>query len=453
MNRLRRLAVALYIVMFFAALFFLGMVYGVIAVRSDLPPGAWLGRAVIAMEAWHEYLFQFHAGNRGLKQRQLVILGRWQRERTKEKGVLRHSPDRTYPGYTLFTSAHEQGARLIDMDGHVVHEWKKTFDEVWPDGRHLAPTPLVDPDFIMWRHAHVYPNGDILAVFEGIGVTPWGFGLAKLDMNSNVIWTCEERVHHELDVAPDGTIAALSHQLRDRPIEDLSYLRTPLVEDFVIILTPDGRVVSKWSLYEGLADSPWRPYLELVPEKDDQDYLHANTVKFVPVEFAAANPPVSAGDLMITLREPNLVLIIRPSTGKVVWARSMPCRAPHHATPLPNGNMMIFDNQGRRERGGISRVVEFCPRSGAAVWSFHGNKQEYFFSLVRCSQQVLPNNNVLITESDAGRLLEVTRNGDIVWEWRTPHRGETLGLPEAVPIICTGVRYTPEQLPFLEKQK
>jgi hypothetical protein len=33
---------------------------------------------------------------------------------------------------------------------------------------------------------------------------------------------------------------------------------------------------------------------------------------------------------------------------------------------------------------------------------------------------VLGNGNVLITESGAGRLLEVTRSGDIVWEFQNP---------------------------------
>ena len=43
------------------------------------------------------------------------------------------------------------------------------------------------------------------------------------------------------------------------------------------------------------------------------------------------------------------------------------------------------------------------------------------YSLVRSCQQQLPNGNVLITESDRGRLLEVTRAGEIVWEYWNPY--------------------------------
>jgi hypothetical protein len=36
--------------------------------------------------------------------------------------------------------------------------------------------------------------------------------------------------------------------------------------------------------------------------------------------------------------------------------------------------------------------------------------------------QRLPNGNTLVTESEGGRVIEVTRDGEIVWEFHTPHR-------------------------------
>ncbi|MCX7718029.1 MAG: arylsulfotransferase family protein [Candidatus Sumerlaeaceae bacterium] len=453
MSRLRRSAIIVYAALFVSALFFLGMVTGVMLVRYEVQPGPWLDQAVTALRAWDEYLFDKVVARAGSKQRQLVKLGLWQRERTRDTGVLRNNPTLSFAGYTLYTSAHDQGARLLDPDGRVVHEWQKSFAEIWPDGRHLAPTPRVDPEFLMWRHAYLYPNGDILAVFEGLGVTPWGSGLAKLDRNSRVLWTFDDRVHHEVDVAPDGRIAALTHALRDKPLGNLSFLQTPLVEDFVVILSPDGKRLGTWSLYEALAASPWEVLLHLANPKEDRDYLHANTVKFVPAGFASANPPVEEGDLMITLRETDTVCVLRPSSGEIVWARRVPCEAPHHATPLPNGNIIIFDNGGRKSADGFSRVIEFEPGTGRTVWCYQGSPGQVFYSRVRSGQQVLPNGNVLITESDAGRMIEVTRSGEIVWEWRTPHRGEAIGLPKAIPVICAGTRYSAEQLPFVAETK
>ena len=76
---------------------------------------------------------------------------------------------------------------------------------------------------------------------------------------------------------------------------------------------------------------------------------------------------------------------------------------------MPNGHVLLFDN---RPRKGQSRVVEIAPPSGRIVWS-----QDGFFSETRGGSQALPNGNVLIVESRMGRALEITRTGEVVWEF------------------------------------
>ncbi|NJR76693.1 MAG: hypothetical protein HC773_30360, partial [Scytonema sp. CRU_2_7] len=44
------------------------------------------------------------------------------------------------------------------------------------------------------------PNGDLLVIYEGVGDTPWGYGLAKFDRDSNVVWKYLEQVHHDVEV-------------------------------------------------------------------------------------------------------------------------------------------------------------------------------------------------------------------------------------------------------------
>src|SRR3546814_8334429 len=46
----------------------------------------------------------------------------WQPARSDARGVVRYDPARAQNGLTLYTSGHDQGAFLIDMDGRVVHE-------------------------------------------------------------------------------------------------------------------------------------------------------------------------------------------------------------------------------------------------------------------------------------------------------------------------------------------
>ena len=61
-------------------------------------------------------------------------------------------------------------------------------------------------------------------------------------------------------------------------------------------------------------------------------------------------------------------------------------------------------------------------------WEYKGiDKTSYFDSWIRGAQHRLPNGNTLITESQGGRLLEVTREHKIVWEYYNPDRAEYEG--------------------------
>jgi len=82
----------------------------------------------------------------------------------------------------------------------------------------------------------------------------------------------------------------------------------------------------------------------------------------------------------------------------------------------PDGHIMLFDN---RKHEGQSRVVEYDVVGDEIVWSYTAPG---FFSRGSGAQQLLPNDNVLITESQKGRVFEITREGRVVWEYWNPSR-------------------------------
>jgi hypothetical protein len=55
---------------------------------------------------------------------------------------------------------------------------------------------------------------------------------------------------------------------------------------------------------------------------------------------------------------------------------------------------------------------------------------------------VLPNGNVLVTESDNGRAFELSGDGEIVWEFYNPHRAGDRG--EYVATLFEVVRLPPD---------
>src|SRR5699024_6319086 len=109
-----------------------------------------------------------------------------------------------------------------------------------------------------------------------------------------------------------------------------------------------------------------------------------------------------------------------------------------------NGDILMFDNWGHFETGNLSRVLQFDPETMKITWTYHGTAEHPLQSKIRSSAQRLPNGNTLITESNAGRLVEVTPDGDIVWEYINPVRGGDSD--QFTPVISSGLRINPEDL-------
>lgn len=371
----------------------------------------------------------------------------WYPADREQGGLIQASQDKSYGDYTVFTSGDACHATLVDRSGHEVHRWEAPFWRVFPHSKHVPS--WVPERFIVMRRALVYPNGDLLALYETIANTPSGCGLAKLDASGNVLWTYDDYAHHDVSVGVDGHVYALVHELRyltkeDTKLNPLTDL--PLVEDYVAILSPDGVEEKRISLLDALIASPYyRPMLTHVDRYGD--ITHNNTVDIISKEFAGHYDGVSAGDLLVCLRNLNLVAVLNPETEKIVWATNGCWEQPHDPDPLPNGNILIFDNFLADGAHHGSAVVEFNPGNRQIEWLYTGDQNRYLRSDTRSCQQLLANGNVLITEGDHGRIVEVNRAGETVWEFVHPLRGgENL---ELVPLVCGARRYTVEELPFL----
>lgn len=369
----------------------------------------------------------------------------WQPVAHPQSGVVRSQPAALAPGFTLYTAGNRQGALLIDQHGTIVHEWSADFYAVFPDAAHLDVRP--DPEFIAWRKALLWPNGDIVAVFIAEGVTPWGLGVVKLDKDSNVIWRYTGKAHHDIARGDDGTLYLLTHDIRSTPLAGLPRVKPPYLDDRIVALNPAGEPVLDIGILDAFRDSPYEAFLTTLPRSSIGDYLHANAIDVVTAELAAAHPYAAAGDILVSLRNPEVLALVSPATGKVKWATRGPWIGQHDPDMLANGNLLLFDNRGRMAAGGGSRVIEFAPLSGEIVWEYHGSATEPFYSAIRSAQQRLANGNTLITESDRARLLEVSPAGEIVWEYVNPDRG---GPDNGYnPVLTWGQRYTAAELGFL----
>jgi hypothetical protein len=89
---------------------------------------------------------------------------------------------------------------------------------------------------------------------------------------------------------------------------------------------------------------------------------------------------------------------------------------------------MAFDNGGSGGYPPIfreySQVVEIEPLTKAVPWRYSASRSGVqnwsFFSPFISSAQRLTTGNTLITEGTKGRVFEITRSGEIVWEYMSP---------------------------------
>ena len=424
---------------FFLSVGFLGFVAGSFAMFSETWPARYLadayrgGAALLAAQTQYNSPFP---------------PGFWERTRTERRGVTTYDPTRALNGYTLFTSGDDQKAYIISMTGEVLHEWHLPFSAVWDD---TAQVKNPRPDSMIHYHkAHLYPTGDLLAIYEALGDTPWGYGLVKMDKNSRLIWKYLEGAHHDLDVGPDGKIYVLTHEIRNTVLDQWLHLKPPRVDDYVVVLSPDGEVLKKVSVLDALIASPYARMVNLVAWYTEGDYTHTNAIDLVNEQAATRVAGVRGNQVLLSMRELGAIGLLDLDREVFTWALRGPWVGQHDPDLLPNGNMLLFDNYGHYGQGGISRVIEFDPKTLELVWSYTGDATRPFESKLRSGQERLANGNTLITESDGGRLFEVTRDGAIVWEYINPTRGGAAD--EFIPVVSWGQRIDPAKLDrkFLE---
>jgi hypothetical protein len=318
-----------------------------------------------------------------------------------EGGVARHDAARAQAGLNLVTSGHGPEAILMDMAGKELHRWRYDYRDI------PGAPPLDGPTQNTFRRAHPFPDGSLLAIYGGRG-------LVKLSRASELVWFYPERAHHDLALTPEGEILTLIREERQIPRVG----REPLIDDYVVRLTPEGRETQRVSVLDCLLDSRFASYVRDAPVRRG-DMLHTNSLELLDGAHAGVHPAFAAGNVLVCARELDLVAVLDLRRRTALWALRNDWRAPHDPTLTDDGHLLIFDNLGNR---GHSRVLELDPRAGAELWAWRAEPAERFSSLFCGTAARLSGGNTLITESCKGRAFEVTREGDVVWEYVNPHR-------------------------------
>jgi len=297
----------------------------------------------------------------------------------------------------------------MDMSGSIVHSWSAERGE--GDS---------------WHHIEMCENGDLLAIVKDEV-------LMRLDWDSDVKWVQRMRFHHDIAVTDTGDIYTVA---RKDEVVFMFGLPVPVLNDYIVVLSSDGDVKRELSLFKVLGgklpfDRVRRIYSlivdrgtrrEIFERKAELDHVfrrgtvpdifHNNSVEVIDRDISGL---CKKGDLLISIKRLDLIGIVDVDTEELIWSWGPGhLSMQHHPTLLENGNILVFDNGVER---GYSRIVELDPLAKEIVWEYKATAPDEFFSYSRGGNQRLPNGNTLVTESDTGHVFEITKEGDVVWEF------------------------------------
>ena len=312
-------------------------------------------------------------------------------------GLTHRDVDRATPGFTLFAPINHDQANLLNIEGKIVHQW-----QLKKGGINLST---------------LLPNGNLF-ITEGTEDGPTipagkGGGMREYDWGGNIIWEHhDENQHHDARRLTNGnTVYIAWNKMSDDDAKkikgglagtDDAFDASGPYEDVVREVDAGGNVVWEWHSTELDMDK-----YEICPLCKRHEWAHANTCA-----------PLANGDIMVSYRVLNLLIIIDRQTGKVKWEyHDIDLGHQHDCHMLDNGKILVFSNGFHGEDLFFSRIVEFDPDSKDIAWEYRGKPALSFYSPHISGMQRLDSGNTLICEGGKGCIFEVTPEGDVVWEY------------------------------------
>ncbi len=336
-----------------------------------------------------------------------------------ERGFTVYAADKVQPGYTLVAGLNSEPdaqfhvVRLFDETGVEVHEWPIHYDALDDEKQ---------PQNVMLHGMEVFEDGSLAVTFDS------GRAVARVDSCGEPMWNTNGRYHHSLNRDGQGSIMSWR-------------------DEFIVWIDEEtGEETRTLGLRTDIMtalDGEQQAYLDIrtrTPENADEemryleDPFHPNDVEPLRAEMADAFPMFEEGDLLISLREINLVAVVDPDSGVMKWWQHGPWMKQHDPDFEADGTITIYDNATTT---GSSKIRRINPADGSMSIDFEGSEEVPFYSWRRGKHQTLPNGNLLLTEAEHGRVLVVDPQGNPVWDRHMVWDADS-------NVIITEARHVPE---------
>jgi hypothetical protein len=377
-------------------------------------------------------------------QKPAYIMPVWNAEKAKaalSNPVVTTSPD-AYPGVNIISGVDMSGVddtsaifvRLVDMGGKVLHEWKVSYDKIWPDPSHVAEADR--PKRQVGTHIHgviLLESGDVVFNFDGLG-------LVRLDPCGKVVWRLAQLTHHSVHLDEDGTLWVPSKRNHRAYDSRFANHAPPFIESTLLQTSQDGEILREVSVLELLVRNGYAGllYLSAIHKRHtvvSGDTMHLNDIELFPQSIAPGF--FQPGDVMISLRNINTVLVFSLDNLQIKFIRIGEFIRQHDPDFLDGNTISLIDNRNIARDSDWQRNHEIARSRIVIVPAATDQPPVYlefedFYTSIGGKHQWLPNGNLLITSPRQGRAFEVNSQGSMVWEYINIVDAKHVGFMEEV---------------------
>lgn len=302
--------------------------------------------------------------------------------------------------------------RILDRTGELLHQWRADPTDILEEYRNeLARLRDFEPPMAR----HIYEDGDIIVAVAG--------ALVRLDACGSVNWSLSEPYfHHVGKSASDGTLWHPARRTERVPFPGLEGKQVD--HDLIVKVSENGTILEEISVLDLLYENDLQHLMFKMNSRNVSvggDVTHLNKVEPLPSSLADEYPTFESGDLLVSLRDLHLIFVFDPATRRIKWATTDSLIRQHDPQFIGDGWIGVYDNHwDGTDRGtalGGSRILAFQPHTDSSRVLFPTSQSDTLYTRTAGSFQMLEDHRLLITESRAGRVVEVTERGHTVWDW------------------------------------
>ncbi len=301
---------------------------------------------------------------------------------------------------------------LLNSSRQPIHRWAIDYlalDSDGPSGKTDQPHGL-----------NIRKDGSIIVNFDQ------GDVMARLGYCGDLVWLQEGNFHH-----------AIGHGLNDTLWTWSSEYDAYSPFQYLVNFDPEtGEVLRSIGLVEDIIQKSQSAALQMtIPhgydfdranvsdDNDLKDIFHPNDIEALSEDMAEQFPMLNAGDLLLSLRELHMVVIVDPETGDIKWLERGPWRFQHDPDFNQDGTISVYSNNTYREKSSIISIDPTTMKSKELL--IQGDAE--FYSGYLGKHTILPNGNVLFLSAGEGRVVEASSDGNVLFEYLNVVSDKLLG--------------------------